>query len=90
MGSGLAGRNLLYERFYLTSASRNRIIAHANNADRSRPDALVDGILAAGRGASRREVEAGSRRQRFAAHRGARRAPAASSRSSGARAARGD
>ena len=50
MGSGLGGRNLLYERFYLTSASRNRITAHATNADRSRPDALVDGILAAGRG----------------------------------------
>ena len=26
VGSGLAGRNLLYERFYLTSASRNRIV----------------------------------------------------------------
>ena len=50
VGSGLAGRNLLYERFYLTSASRNRITAHATNTDRSRSDALVDGILAAGRG----------------------------------------
>ena len=50
VGSGLAGRNLLYERFYLTSASRNRITAHATNPDRSRSDALVDGILAAGRG----------------------------------------
>ena len=27
VGSGLGGRNLLYERFYLTSASRNRITA---------------------------------------------------------------
>ena len=51
VGSGLAGRNLLYERFYLTSASRNRITAHLTNPDRSRPYALVDDILAAGRGA---------------------------------------
>jgi 4-hydroxyphenylacetate 3-monooxygenase oxygenase component len=50
VGSGLAGRNLLYERFYLTSASRNRRAAHASNTDRSRSDALVDSILAAGRG----------------------------------------
>ena len=49
VGSGLGGRNLLYERFYLTSASRNRISAHQNNTDRSRPNALVEGILAAGR-----------------------------------------
>ena len=49
VGSGLAGRNLLYERFYLTSATRNRITAHVTNPDRSRAYALVDGILAAGR-----------------------------------------
>jgi len=49
VGSGLAGRNLLYERFYLTSATRNRITAHLSNADRSRAYALVDNILAAGR-----------------------------------------
>ena len=49
VGSGLAGRNLLYERFYLTSATRNRITAHLNNTDRSRAYALVDDILAAGR-----------------------------------------
>jgi aromatic ring hydroxylase len=48
VGSGLAGRNLLYERFYLTSAARNRMTAHAS-ADRSRAHALVDSILAAGR-----------------------------------------
>jgi aromatic ring hydroxylase len=53
VGSGLGGRNLLYERFYLTSASRNRVNAHVNNTDRSRPNALVDGILAAGRGPAR-------------------------------------
>jgi len=48
VGSGLGGRNLLYERFYLTSASRNRIAAHATNPDRSRANALVDSILAVG------------------------------------------
>ena len=53
VGSSLAGRNVLYERFYLTSATRNRIINHLRNTDRSRAFALVDGILAAGR-ASRR------------------------------------
>jgi aromatic ring hydroxylase len=49
VGSTLAGRNVLYERFYLTSAARNRINHHLRNVDRSRSDALVDGILAAGR-----------------------------------------
>lgn len=44
VGSGLGGRNLLYERFYLTSAARNRIIAHATNPDRDRATALVDSI----------------------------------------------
>ncbi len=47
-GSGLAGRNLLYERFYLTSAGRNRIAAHTA-ADRTRAYELVESILAAGR-----------------------------------------
>ena len=53
VGSSLAGRNVLYERFYLTSAARNRIIHHLRNTDRARSDALVDGILAAGRTAGR-------------------------------------
>src|SRR5262245_55865775 len=53
VGSGLGGRNLLYERFYLTSATRNRMIAHVTNTDRSRANALVDGILAAGRSPAR-------------------------------------
>ena len=44
----------LYERFYLTSAGRNRMVAHITNADRSRPNALVDNILAAGRKAAGR------------------------------------
>ena len=46
VGSGLGGRNLLYERFYLASAGRNRITAHVTNADRSRAYGLVEGILA--------------------------------------------
>jgi aromatic ring hydroxylase len=45
VGSSLAGRNVLYERFYLTSATRNRINNHLRNVDRSRAYALVDGIL---------------------------------------------
>src|SRR5262245_27797573 len=45
VGSGLGGRNLLFERFYLASASRNRIVAHTTNSDRSRADALVDSVL---------------------------------------------
>jgi aromatic ring hydroxylase len=49
VGSALGGRNVLYERFYLTSAGRNRWMAHIANRDRSRPYALVDHILAAGR-----------------------------------------
>jgi aromatic ring hydroxylase len=49
VGSTLAGRNVLYERFYLTSATRNRINNHLRNVDRSRAYALVDEILAAGR-----------------------------------------
>ena len=46
IGSALGGRNLLYERFYLTSASRNRKTAHALNQDRTRPYELVESILA--------------------------------------------
>jgi 4-hydroxyphenylacetate 3-monooxygenase len=49
VGSGLGGRNVLYERFYLTSASRNRINTHLHHVDRARAYELVDGILAAGR-----------------------------------------
>ena len=42
VGSTLAGRNVLYERFSLTSAARNRINHHLRYTDRSRayaPDA---------------------------------------------------
>lgn len=43
-----------HERFYLTSAARNRINHHLRYGDRSRAYALVDGILAAGRKAAER------------------------------------
>ncbi len=49
VGSALAGRGFLYERFYLTSATRNRQMLHMRLADRSRPNALVDDMLALGR-----------------------------------------
>jgi 4-hydroxyphenylacetate 3-monooxygenase oxygenase component len=52
VGSTLGGRNVLYERFYLTSAARNRFMAHVANVDRSRPYELVESILAAGKAAS--------------------------------------
>lgn len=45
VGSGLGARNVLYERFYLTSASRNRINHHLRHTDRQRAYELVDGIL---------------------------------------------
>ena len=45
VGSGLGARNVLYERFYLTSASRNRINHHLRQTDRSRAYGLADGIL---------------------------------------------
>lgn len=48
VGSNLAGRNVLYERFYLTSAARNRINHHVCNADRSRAVELVRNALSAG------------------------------------------
>lgn len=49
IGSGLAGRGFLYERFYLTSATRNRQTLHLMLADRQRPSELVDEMLALAR-----------------------------------------
>jgi 4-hydroxyphenylacetate 3-monooxygenase len=49
VGSNLAARNDLYERNYLASARTNRTVAHLFYADRTRPFALVDSMLAAGR-----------------------------------------
>ena len=48
VGSGLGGRNVLYERFYLTSAARNRINTHLRDVDRTRAYALVDSMLRPG------------------------------------------
>jgi aromatic ring hydroxylase len=45
VGSGLGARNVLYERFYLTSGTRNRINHHLRQTDRSRAYRLVDDIL---------------------------------------------
>jgi len=54
VGSSLAARNVLYERFYRAAAARNRINHHLRYTDRGRAGALVDGILAAGRKAADR------------------------------------
>lgn len=48
VGSALAGRGFLYERFYLTSAARNKQMMHMTQ-DRTRPNELVDSMLALGR-----------------------------------------
>jgi 4-hydroxyphenylacetate 3-monooxygenase oxygenase component len=48
VGSALAGRGFLYERFYLTSATRNRQILH-QTFDRTRPLELTEAILDAAR-----------------------------------------
>ena len=49
VGSNLGARNDLYERNYLASARTNRTIGHIAYADRTRPFALVDSMLAIGR-----------------------------------------
>ncbi|MGH1488312.1 MAG: 4-hydroxyphenylacetate 3-hydroxylase family protein [Acidimicrobiales bacterium] len=46
IGTGLAGRGFLYERFYLTSATRNRQGLHLRGTDRTRANELVDSMLA--------------------------------------------
>ena len=45
IGSSLAGRGFLYERFYLTSATRNRQALHLRSFDRTRANRLVDDML---------------------------------------------
>jgi aromatic ring hydroxylase len=45
VGSALAGRGFLYERFYLTSAARNRQTLHLRLADRRRANELLDSML---------------------------------------------
>lgn len=46
-GSALAGRNDLYERFYLAPGAHNQMVAHVT-ADRKRAEALVDRFLGEG------------------------------------------
>lgn len=48
IGTGLAGRGFLYERFYLTSGTRNRQRLHRTGVDRTRANALVDSMLSIG------------------------------------------
>ncbi len=45
VGSALAGRGFLYERFYLTSASRNKQLLHQRFFDRTRSKALLADML---------------------------------------------
>ena len=45
VGTGLAGRGFLYERFYLTSAARNRARQHLAVADRTLANSYVDQML---------------------------------------------
>ena len=50
VGSSLAGRGFLYERFYLTSAARNKQMLHLRDFDRTRSQALLKDMLSRGRG----------------------------------------
>jgi len=45
VGSTLGGRGFLYERFYLTSAARNKQMLHTRFFDRTRSRALLDDML---------------------------------------------
>ena len=45
VGSSLAGRGFLYERFYLTSAARNKQMLHSRDFDRTRSQSLVNDML---------------------------------------------
>jgi aromatic ring hydroxylase len=49
VGSALAGRGFLYERFYLTSASRNKQLLHSRFFDRTRSQSLVEDMLSRAR-----------------------------------------
>jgi aromatic ring hydroxylase len=49
VGSALAGRGFLYERFYLTSASRNKQMLHSRFFDQKRSRALLEDMLSRAR-----------------------------------------
>ena len=50
VGSALAGRGFLYERFYLTSATRNKQMLHTRFFDRTRSQALLNDMLSRAKG----------------------------------------
>ena len=52
VGSSLAGRGFLYERFYLTSAARNKQMLHTRFFDRTRSQALLADMLSRSRAVS--------------------------------------
>ncbi|MBL6617714.1 MAG: 4-hydroxyphenylacetate 3-hydroxylase [Reyranella sp.] len=45
VGSALGGRGFLYERFYLTSAARNKQMLHTRFFDRTRSQSLLEDML---------------------------------------------
>ncbi len=51
VGSALGGRGFLYERFYLTSASRNKQMLHSRFFDRTRSQSLLKDMLSRARSA---------------------------------------
>jgi aromatic ring hydroxylase len=55
VGSSLAGRGFLYERFYLTSATRNKQMLHSRDFDRTRSQALLKDMLSRTGGAFRND-----------------------------------
>ncbi len=50
VGSSSAARGFLYERFYLTSAARNKQMMHSRDFDRTRSRALLNDMLSRGGG----------------------------------------
>lgn len=48
VGSSLGGRGFLYERFYLTSAARNKQMLHSRFFDRTRSETLLNDMLSRG------------------------------------------
>ena len=49
VGSSLGGRGFLYERFYLTSAARNKQMLHSRYFDRTRAQVLLEDMLSRAR-----------------------------------------
>lgn len=53
VGSSLGGRGFLYERFYLTSAARNKQMLHSRYFDRTRSQSLLNDMLSRAKRRSR-------------------------------------